>query len=190
VTSHEGRRSRGPRRLLPRLAFAACGALVALGSLVGPASAHAERIRSEPEEGVKLDAAPAELSISFTEPPTGDANLIVMDGCENDVVQDIHVENMSVSASLGEGQPGTWVVRSTVVSLVDGHQTQDSWTFAVKGSKDCSAPNDTGGEQARAAGDEDEDDTSSFPVLPVAIGAVVILGLAALLRVLTGRSSD
>lgn len=182
-----GRRSRASRGLLARLAFVvgAVGMMSALS--IGVAWAHAERLRSVPEQGTKLDKAPAELSIDFTEPPTGDANLVVMDGCETDVVQELQVQDTSVSASLAEGQPGTWVVRSTVVSGVDGHQTNDSWSFTVKGSKDCSAPSEAT-DQARDEGDSE--DESSLPVVPVAIGAVAVLGIALLLRALTGRSSD
>ena len=152
------------------------------------AFAHAERVSSTPKESARVQRVPAKLAISFSEPPTGDSNLEVLDGCGNDVVDEILVQNMDVSATLQRGQPGNWEVRSSVVSGVDGHQTDDTWSFRVAGPKDCSkAPSDGGGDRPRAGGDDD-DDESSFPVVPIAIGVAALLVVAIGLRVLTGRS--
>jgi copper resistance protein C len=166
--------------------------LVISALLVGPwsatAHAHAERVGSDPKESAELPASPTQLSIDFTEPPTGDANLVVMDGCQNDVVRDIQVQNMRVSATLAEGEPGKWAVRSTVVSGIDGHQTRDSWTFTVRGEKDCSSARPDA--DRNRAGENEEAEGSSFPVVPLAIAVLGVLLLALLLRALTGRSSE
>jgi methionine-rich copper-binding protein CopC len=148
------------------------------------AFAHAERLTSRPEAGADLQEAPTELAISFSEPPTGDSVVEVVDGCGNDLVQEVKVQNQDITAQLAKGQPGTWKVQSSVVSGVDGHPTKDSWRFAVAGEADCSQ---------RASGqtaDGKEDDGGDFPVIPVVIGAVLVLGVAVMLRVLTGRSAD
>lgn len=187
MTTVLGRRFRLRRGLLTRpVLVLVTGICFLLGAMPLPARAHAERIASKPEANAELSKAPSSLSIDFTEPPTGDANLVVMDGCENDVVDEITVENMSVSASLVEGQPGKWVVRSTVVSGVDGHETKDSWSFSVEGQKDCSQTSD---EPTSAEGGED-DDGSSFPIVPFAVGTLAVVGVALMLRQITGGSDD
>jgi methionine-rich copper-binding protein CopC len=175
-----------PRAYRGALASVLC---VALGLLFVvafalPASAHAERVSSQPEAGAELQGVPTNLAISFSEPPTGDALLEVLDGCGNDVVQQMKVQNQEITAQFSGGQPGSWTVRTSVVSGVDGHPTKDSWKFSVAGKADCSQ---------EAAGPRDggeEEDGSSFPVIPVLIGTVVVLLVAVLLRVLTGRSAD
>ena len=185
-----GRRSRHVRGLLARLSlFGAVAAVILAVPLQTTAYAHAERIKSSPEEGAKLDEVPTQMAIGFSEPPTGDSNLEVTDGCGNDVIDELKVANQQVSASLTDGQPGKWNVRSSVVSGLDGHPTKDSWSFTVSGQKDCSAGGGEGG-GGRAGGDEDDAEESSFPVVPVALGALAVLAVAVLLRVLTGRSND
>ena len=103
-----------------------------------PALAHAERVRSKPDEGERVGAPPAALRIDFSEPPIGDARFVVLDGCGNDVVEEIDVQGNAIDATLREGQPGEWQVETRVVSGVDGHATSDRWTFSVRGSQDCS----------------------------------------------------
>ena len=188
MTTVLGERSRLGRGFLTRLTLLLVAGLYLIFAVMPTAArAHAERIASNPEANADLDAAPTNVSIDFTEPPTGDANLVVMDGCGNDVVDQITVKNMSVSGSLSEGQPGKWVVRTTVVSGIDGHETADSWTFTVKGQKDCSVAND---EEPTSAEEEEDDYGSSFPVVPVAIAGVAVVGIALILRRLTGSSDD
>ena len=177
------RRVRGPRLLTIASAAVSCVCVL----LAGQAAAHAERVGSQPQPGTRAQDAPSSLTIEFSEPPTGDAVLEVLDGCGNDVVGELQVQNMEISADLSEGQPGRWEVASTVVSGVDGHQTKDSWSFTVAGSKDCSvaAPADEEG-----VSDGEDDDSSSFPLVPVALGGLAVLGVALALRALTGRSED
>lgn len=173
---------RGPR-LLHLVALAT--ALLAL-PFSGPALAHAERISSQPEENTRVQQPPTQLSIGFTEPPTGDAVLEVLDGCGDDVVDTLEVQNMEILAGLVQGSPGRWRVTSTVVSGVDGHQTRDSWSFRVAGPQDCSQA--SGGRNQ--GGDRPEDDDDPFPLIPVLLGVAAVLGVAVLLRVLTGRTED
>ncbi|MDQ3953426.1 MAG: copper resistance protein CopC [Actinomycetota bacterium] len=163
--------------------IAAAGTILVLAA--APAHAHAERSASTPEEGERVPTAPEALRVTFTEPPTGDAAVEVVDGCGRDVVTDVEVQNFELTATLAGGQPGRWTVNTNVISAVDAHNTRDRWTFTVRGEPDCtareSAPPD------RAGGDEDEEDGGS--VLPlIAIGGATI-GLIALALLLRGRSS-
>lgn len=189
MTTVTGRRSRLGRGLLARVAALSALALMGLLTAAAPASAHAERLGSQPEEGARLKKAPTSISIDFTEPPTGDARLEVLDGCGDDVVQAVEVANRNITSPLQDGEPGDWKVTSTVVSGIDGHQTKDSWSFEVAGQKDCSQGGGAGEGGGEAAGDE-QDDGSSLPVIPIALGAAGVLAVALLLRMLTGRSDD
>jgi methionine-rich copper-binding protein CopC len=172
-----------------RAAAALAAAAVVLGlAQAGPARAHAERSTSSPKEGARLGARPDELHITFTEPPTGDARVAVLDECGRDVVADVQVQNFEITATLAAGQPGTWRVDSNVISAVDGHATRDRWTFEVRGEADCSAPETTG--PGASAGDDDEDDGGGGVPVPVLvlIGATVLLVVVGL--ALRGRGSS
>lgn len=160
----------------------ACAGLLAHAA---PALAHAERSGSTPQEGTTVRAVPGELQISFTEPPTGDAVAEVLDGCGRDVVADVEVQNLELTASLDEGQPGKWTVRTNVISGIDGHNTRDRWTFTVRGEADCEAAATEG---PGATGDEDEDDGgggSIVPLLAIVGGTLALVIVGLLLR---GRS--
>jgi methionine-rich copper-binding protein CopC len=150
-------------------------------AIPGTAWGHAERSASTPEAGAKLDEIPSSLHVEFTEPPTSDAVVEVLDGCGNDVVASYDVEGTAIDARLSGGVPGRWNVRLRVVSGLDGHETNDRFGFAVKGERDCAAPrpSPTGTQPGPGAlaGDAPE-----FPVLPFVIGTAVLAGGALLLR--------
>ena len=144
-----------------------------------PASAHAERIRSKPDEGERASAPPAALRIDFSEPPIGDARFVVLDGCGNDVVQEIDVHGTTIDATLRDGQPGDWRVETRVVSGVDGHATSDSWSFSVRGAPDCSEQPDA--TPPPSAGDDDDSSGGEGTFLLVFAGltlAAIVLALA------------
>lgn len=162
-------------------------ALAIVAVQAAPALAHAERASSRPEEGAKVASAPLSLAITFTEPPTGDAVVEVVDGCKRDVVADVEVRNLEINAALSEGQPGKWTVHTNVISGVDGHNTRDRWTFSVRGEPDCSAPETAAPDDAAAGDDEEEDDDGGSSLPLIAIG-VATLALAALGLVVRGRS--
>jgi methionine-rich copper-binding protein CopC len=108
-----------------------------------PASAHAEFTSSSPARGARLRAAPASVSIRFSEPPTVDAVLTVTDGCGDEVVEEAEVLNLELQADVATGQPGVWKATYAVVSAVDGHPTKGRFSFGVTGNSDCSgAPTD------------------------------------------------
>lgn len=160
-----------------------CLAVASAGA--GPAFAHAERISSAPEEKARLAEAPAEVSVSFTEPPIADADFQVLDGCGNDVVEDLDVQGTDITAALSGGQPGRWKVDFHVVSGIDGHATKDAFRFAVRGGADCDAepspPPDV------AAPDQDEDDGAPMMLIALFAGATVLMVVVAL--ALRGRKS-
>lgn len=174
----------------PRRRFVVAAVVVA-AALAGasPASAHAERSASTPKEGARVAAPPETLAITFTEPPTGDAVIEVADGCGRDVVADHDVQNLEITATLAEGQPGEWTVSTNVISGVDGHNTRDRWTFEVRGKADCSAPETAPPDEAAGQDEEGDDEGGGGSALPLlAVGgatlALIVVGL-----LLRGRGS-
>jgi methionine-rich copper-binding protein CopC len=155
--------------------------------LTPSAFAHAERTESRPAPRSESDAVPTEVSISFTEPPTSDSKVSVLDGCGDEVVEDVVSAGTEMTISLREGQPGRWKVETTVISGLDGHPKSDSWGFRVAGQADCSAdPDPAPSEDAAGPGRENEtEDGGGFPVL-VLVGGAAVIGIAVLVRVLLG----
>lgn len=141
-----------------------------------PAFGHAALTKSTPKDGAKLDAVPATVEIDYAEPPTTDSRFTVTDGCGRDVARDIEILNQRITAAVDSGQPGDWKVEWSVVSAVDGHLTKDGVAFTVEGQADCD----------QAAADDtptdEESGGSSFPVVPVAVVTLVILGVAMAVR--------
>lgn len=156
-------------------------AILLLGAHTTPALAHAERSASSPREGATSATAPEVLRLTFTEPPTGDANVAVLDGCKRDVVADVEVQNFEITATLETGQPGRWSVQTNVISAIDGHNTRDRWTFDVRGEADCSAP-ETDLPDGAADDDDDGDSRSSVPLLLLGGGTLALLVLGLMLR--------
>jgi methionine-rich copper-binding protein CopC len=159
--------------------------LVAAVAYSGPAFAHAERASSRPDAGSKAATAPGSLVVTFTEPPTGDAAVEVLDGCGRDVVSDVQVQNYEITATLAAGQPGRWEVRTNVISAIDGHNTRDRWAFSVRGEADCSAA-ETPAPEATEADDEDEGGGGALPLIAIGAATLVLVAVGMMLR---GRGS-
>jgi methionine-rich copper-binding protein CopC len=149
-------------------------------ALPGVALAHAERQSSRPDEGTELRRPPLHLYVNFSEPPTGDSTVTVLDGCGNAVVADFEVTDRTIHANLDPGQPGTWRVRTQVVSGLDGHPTRDRWSFEVDGTRDCAAPPPPADDTEEP--DEEVGGGVGGAVLLAAGAAVVLIGMAAAIR--------
>ena len=173
------------RRTPVNLSVAVAAGLLLLLAFPAAALAHAERQSSRPGEGKTLKEPPLHLYVNFSEPPTGDSKITVLDGCGTDVVGDFEVTDRTIHANLEPGQPGRWRVSTDVVSGLDGHRTADAWAFEVTGAKDCSSPPPQAGDPEDGSGDEDGGLGSA--VLLAAGGAVVLIGIAAAIRL---RSKD
>lgn len=158
--------------------------LFPVASLTGVAHAHGELESGRPKENATLKKAPKHAYLNFSEVPSADSVLKVFDGCGKNAVSKLEKFDITLHAELRAGQPGTWEIRYDVISDEDGHETSGSYNFEVKGNKDCSK--DT-------AGPEDDpgvfaftkDDGSGFPIVPVTIGAAVLIAGAVLIRAKT-----
>jgi methionine-rich copper-binding protein CopC len=174
-----GARSRTLTRVI--LGTITCLAL-ALG-WSGTALAHGELKSGTPKEGAVLKKAPKHAYLNFSEAPSPDSVLKVIDGCGNNVVEKLERFDITLHAELGAGQPGTWEMSFDVISDEDGHETQGSYEFTVEGKKDCSKDTASNGDgSASESTGLDVVDDSSFPVVPVAIGAMVLIGGAIAVR--------
>lgn len=156
---------------------------------------HGETTTTDPEAGASLGRSPKTVSVTLSEPPAENAQFTVTDGCGDTVSSDPQVDGDTLSTTISGGEPGKWEAGYRVVSSVDGHMTKDTFGFKVDGKTDCSADepkepkgsgddgeagDGEGGGTARGPGDED--DGSSFPIVPVAAGTVALVGLALVIR--------
>ena len=164
-------------------------ALVVGAALVaspGAALAHGETATTDPAGGAKLTRVPKTVSVELTEPPAANAAFRVTDGCGEVVSRAARVDESTLRTSTTAGEPGRWKARYKVVSSVDGHVTSDSFGFTVSGAKDCtgggSKDGDEGGKNGGGLDLGGDESGSSFPIVPVAVGTVVLVGVALLIR--------
>ncbi|MGH2729296.1 MAG: copper resistance CopC family protein [Actinomycetota bacterium] len=164
-----------------RKEIVAVGLIGAALALVPLQVAHGHGVleKSTPDDGAHLADPPQELSISFTEPPTGDAVVEVTDGCNRDVLEDMTVSGGEIRGGLSEGLSGRWRVNWKIISAVDGHTTRGRFAFVVAGRRDCS------GDPTVAAPAPPTADGTDFPWLPFAAASVAVIGVAAVARVIT-----
>ena len=166
-------------------------AFLLMFAFAAPATAHGEKVTTDPPEGAGVKTVPARVSVTLSEAPIPQAKLQLTDGCGRAVARSVAVRGADIVASVSNAQPGRWKASFRAISSVDGHESEGSWTFRVAGDKDCSQEETSGDE---APGDNDEieagGDTapltrsteSGFPVVPVAIGAAILLLAAFLVR--------
>ncbi|MCX5247337.1 copper resistance protein CopC [Streptomyces sp. NBC_00201] len=122
-----------PRRMrtLVLLFLAVVGVLLA-GA--GPASAHAALTGSDPAQGVVVDKAPDQVTLTFSEKvATSDESLRVLDpkGKRVDSGKPSNVSGTSYAVRLHSGLPdGTYTVAWQVVSA-DSHPVAGAFTFSI-----------------------------------------------------------
>jgi methionine-rich copper-binding protein CopC len=166
----------------------AVGFVCAVGLVLSPALpawGHGELQSSDPVADSVIKKPPKSVSITLSEGPGPGTQVRVADGCNQNVVVDLTRSGETARMSLKKGQPGNWDVRYRVVSAVDGHTSLGTFSFKVKGKRDCSPKKpDTeiaGGEETIIDSDDPPDD-GGFPIVPAALGSLAIIGLALVLR--------
>ena len=124
----------------------ATASLVALAIVlvgVSPASAHAELVSTDPEEGAVLDAAPASVTLTFNEPVRLTSQEVAVYDAEGDPVGSSAEANgaeVAVTLAATDLADGTYVVSWNVLSG-DGHPISGALTFSVgEPSASVSAP--------------------------------------------------
>jgi methionine-rich copper-binding protein CopC len=177
-------------------------AILCLGA--GAAFAHGDTVKTDPKKNAQV-AIPRMVSVTLSEAPVPQSQLMVTDGCGDNVATNVSVKGETLQASIGDAQPGKWKAAYRVVSAVDGHPTEDDWTFTVQGTADCDGddevaeptdepspePTTTDDEPSSAAGDDSgtantsDTEESSFPVVPVVLGGIALVAVAAVVRAKT-----
>lgn len=175
-------------------------ALFLLSAVAPSAFAHGDEVKTTPKKGSRVNAIPAEVTVSLSEDPTNEAVLKIRDGCGNNAVADVTVSGDSIVAAIGDAQPGKWTASWRAISSVDGHATDGDFAFTVAGKKDCSpdepseesegdtsqgdasSSNVQAGGSSNGDGPAPADEGSSFPVVPVVVGAGALIGLAFIAR--------
>lgn len=168
-------------------------AVLALTAVAAPAWAHDELVSSSPQQNEQLEAAPAQVELTFSSDIMQiGAAVIVADGDEQDwVAGDAQIDLDTVTVSLAEGMPeGAYEIRWRVVSA-DGHPISGLIPFTIGDAAPDAAV--TASPQNTASTDDStttgQDDGIPRVVLIGAIGAAVALAVFALvLFFLRGRA--
>lgn len=137
-------------RRLPTFTRALAVVLLVLGLAplgVGPASAHASLVASDPRDGATLDRLPSRISFTFSEDVVTPAYVVVRTADGADVTSGGPVvDGATVSQRLdGSAATGEITLAYRVVS-VDGHPVTGELTVTVRGPGSSS-------DQGRAAGE-------------------------------------
>jgi methionine-rich copper-binding protein CopC len=167
------------------------GAAVAL-SISAPALGHADVEEMTPSANSRARKPPRDVMLVLAEPPGPGSTLQVTDGCRANVVEDVVADEgeSMLSAALARGEPGRWRVRFQSISAVDGHLVRGGFKFTVAGKHKCGAGKNKGdggsNRQGPQAGDlrrdSDESESSSLPVVPLALGTAALVGIALVAR--------
>ncbi len=120
-----------PLRALALTVAALLAATWTVVAPVGPAGAHAVLVSTSPEAGALLDAAPAEVSVTFDEPVEWDATaIVVIDESGEPVGGEPTSSGATVRAPVPSEGQGWFAVSWHVVSA-DGHPLSGAWTYRV-----------------------------------------------------------
>lgn len=127
--------SRRVRTRAPRILAGLSLALVAALGIAAPAAAHDELIESDPAADAQMDAAPAEITLTFSAEilnEEGATEISVTDGAGTEVQDgDPVVDGTVVTQAVAEdAAPGDFVVLWKVVSS-DGHPISGEIDFTV-----------------------------------------------------------
>ena len=120
---------------MKRVLLAAALALAGAVAGAAPVSAHANYVRSSPASDARLVRPPAEVRVSFSEPPDPKGSQIqVLD--DNGQRWDLGAVSASdepngLTVGLRPIGDGGYLVAWTAVSAVDGHETKGSFAFVV-----------------------------------------------------------
>ncbi|MDQ6858214.1 MAG: copper resistance protein CopC/CopD [Chloroflexota bacterium] len=118
-----------------RFACAAALAIAGAAALPAVAGAHANYVRSNPAADARLVKAPAEVRVSFSEPPDPKGSeLQVLDtqGTRWDQGPTTASDEANgLKVALKPMSDGGYTVAWTTVSAVDGHETKGSFAFVI-----------------------------------------------------------
>lgn len=164
---------------------------IGIVSLPSAALAHGDIQDSSPAAGTRVTKPPEQVTLVLAEPAADGSTLVVTDGCGDEVSGALAIRREVLETPISGGQPGRWAVDLRSVSAADGHAIEAAVTFKVAGSKDCSQ--DAGadiepdtdispGTSSRPPIHNPEEEGSSFPVIPFALGTVALVAVVLAVR--------
>lgn len=116
-----------------RCAFVAA-TISSLFLLPGIAIAHAELVRAIPADGETTAEPVTYVSGRYTEDLTADSSLLILDASGATIATggvDPSDDRVMIARPDAPLSSGTFTVRSTAISQVDGHPERVTWTFTV-----------------------------------------------------------
>lgn len=180
-----------------------------------PAGAHTDFLGADPKDGARLDAVPREVALEFSDDMDPQLSTITVrvEGGRSTPLEvtagarpTVLVAQVPDAVQPPAGRTTQWTVTFRVVSR-DGHPVSGTTGFVVRTATATasSTPSDAGSPTASDPGPTDnpdsqvtspaaadpEEDRAVWPLVAVAVGALVLLGggVAATMR-LTGRGRD
>ena len=188
-----------------RLALVAA-TISALFLLPGVAIAHAELVRAIPADGETVSEPVTFVSGRYTEDLTADSSLLILDASGATIGRggvDPDDDRVMIARPDAPLTMGSFTVRSTAISQVDGHPERLTWTFTVavratpsstpvtsgsappassEPSPTASAPATTPSPSPSASPTDPASSVSDVALPIIAALAVVLIGAGALLR--------
>jgi methionine-rich copper-binding protein CopC len=185
-----------PAPLARRALFAVLIALLSM-SAVPTAQAHTEVISTEPADGAQLKKAPAQVTLTFAEPPLDTGLAVVAQGPDGQADLPTEVKGNTVIASWPLGTPGGQYRVSYRVVAADGHPITGQLGFSVAGSEapktpSASTPAEPSPSTSASAAAAEAEPPSSGPAIPYwlwVLGAVLIVA-AGYVLIARGRRPD
>jgi methionine-rich copper-binding protein CopC len=107
-------------------------ALVTVGALATPGSAHARLTGTSPGDGASLAVLPPSVRLTFSDPLDPQFVQVRVTGPQGPVAGSPAVRGATVTVPTPAGGPGRWTVDYRVVSR-DGHPVSGSVSFTVTG---------------------------------------------------------
>lgn len=169
-----------------RISVVVAATVIALAA-VAPADAHTGAIDSDPGQGEKLRRPPAQVSVTFSEPPLPTGMAMVAAGPDGRRPLDPRITGTRLVAVWPRQAPvGRYQVTYRVVAA-DGHPISGELTFTVEGAPSSTTPGSTPAtdptsQAAPAAPQSAQPESATAPVWLW----VVIAGLLAAALVLVG----
>lgn len=117
-----------------RLVIVAAAAVTVMSAFPATALAHAELTRAIPADGATVTEPVTFVSGRYTEDLTPDSNLNILDAGGNTVATGAvnpDDDRVMIARPASPLIDGTYTVRSTAISSVDGHPERETWTFTV-----------------------------------------------------------
>lgn len=123
------------------------------------------------------------MTLRLTEPPGPGSTMTVVDGCKRNVATRVKRSGSALVAVVKKAEPGRWHARFRGVSSVDGHTTRGGVRFVVRGKRDCTnEPETQVGGGARTQIEAEAPEGEGFPIVPIAVGSLILVGGALVLR--------